>query len=80
MPYARQQTIFRTCQNYYALSERERSKIRRLCNDVVHGDEDDYKALFAVLTTQKSIRFIAYENYMSERKLYKLRKAFYESW
>ena len=78
--YARQQTIYRTCQNYINLSAEKQEKIKRLCSEVVRGNDDDFRALFAVLTTSKSIRCIAFEHYMSERKLYYLRKQFYEKW
>ncbi len=80
MPYAKQQTIYRTCQNYINLSVCKQEKIKRLCREVVRGNDDDFRALFAVLTTKKSIQCIAFEHYMSERKLYYLRKQFYEKW
>ena len=80
MPYARQQTIYRTCQNYINLPWEKQEKIKRLCREVVRGNDEDFRALFDVLTTEKSIRRIAFEHYMSERKLYYLRKQFYERW
>ena len=80
MSYAKQQTIFRTCQNYISLPLEKQNRIKRLCREVVRGNDDDFRALFAVLTTGKSIRCIAFEHYMSERKLYYLRKQFYEKW
>ena len=80
MSYAKQQTIYRTCQNYINLPPGKKKKIERICREVVQGDEYDYRALFTVLTTQKSIRRIAFDNFVSERKLYYLRKKFYEMW
>lgn len=80
MPYDCQLDIYRTCQAYPRLEAIKREKIEKLCNEVVQGDKNDFRALFAVLTTKKSIRRIAIECYMSERKLYYLRQKFYERW
>ena len=78
--YAKQQTIYRTCRNYYKQPPAVQEKIERLCYTVTHGDRQKYRALFAVLTSGKSIRRIAAEHYYSERLLYALRSEFYAAW
>ena len=80
MGYAKQQTIYRTCRNYNQQSNPVKEKIERLCYTVARGDRRKYNALFAVLTTGKSIRRIAMEHYYSERLLYALRSEFYSAW
>lgn len=80
MGYAKQQMIYRTCRRYDAQPPAVQEKIERLCYTVTHGDRQKYRALFAVLTSGKSIRRIALEHYYSERLLYDLRRAFYEAW
>ena len=80
MSYAAQQVIFITCQRYAYQSQRIREKIRRLCAEASCGDPADFAALFAVLTEQRSVRRIAIEHYVSETKLYDMRRRFYMAW
>ena len=78
--YAKQQAIYRTCRRFYEQPPEVQEKIERLCNAAANGDRQKYNALFAVLTSGKPIRVIAMEYYYSERLLYEMRRAFYESW
>lgn len=80
MSYAAQQVIYITCQRYAFQPYKVRQKIRRLCAEASRGDPVDFAALFAVLTEQKSVRRIAMEHYMSETKLYDMRRRFYTAW
>ena len=80
MSYAKQQSIYRTCRNYYKQNDAVQKKIRLLVREAAKDEPEDCLALFAVLTTERSIRSIALDHFMSERKLYDLRKKFYESW
>ena len=54
------------------------TRILNLCVDI--GGED-YKALYEILTnSNKSILSISLEYYINEKKLYNMRKEFYEKW
>lgn len=54
------------------------NRILNLCAKVAG---DDYKALYEVLTNDaKSILSVSLEYYISEKKLYSMRKEFYERW
>ena len=66
-----------TCLNYASRPKWEQEKIRRLCDE--HGGQYS-RALFEVMTTQKSITAIAEAHTVSESVLYERRKAFYEGW
>ena len=65
------------CLNEESLPTRMREKIRRHC-DTVGGAYTD--ALWEAMCTNRSIRAIAMDHYISESLLYRLRKKFYESW
>lgn len=76
--YNKQGLIYFTCLDYKNQPERIQKKILNLCIDIA---ESDYKALYDVLTSSnKNILSISLEHYISEKKLYLLRKKFYESW
>lgn len=77
LTYDKQGYIFFMCRNYKHMSPRVKSRIRRLCEEV--GKEYS-TALFQVLTTQRGVRKVALDCYVSERQLYELRKRFFESW
>lgn len=77
LPEEKQGLIRYTCLNYAAASRRTRDKIERLCREC--GGEHE-RALFAVMTTKRSITSIALEHYVGERTLYRMRRDFYEAW
>lgn len=77
IPYNRQGLIHFICVNYEDMPDKVREKIDRLCDEI--GGEDA-EALFEVLTNDtKPIYGIAAEFYVNEKKLYKMRKEFYET-
>ena len=78
LSYRKQGLIYFTCLDYESQDRDTKAKIRRLCREI--GGEDYFRALFAVLTTEQSVRRIAMERAVSETHLYRLRKQFYESW
>ena len=54
------------------------NKILNLCIEVAG---QDYKALYEVMTNDnKSILSISLEYFINEKRLYKMRKEFYEKW
>ena len=80
MPYAKQRRIYEICQNYKKQPPRIREKIERLCLLACDGNENNNKALFLVLTTERAVCNIASEHFMSKSVLYDLRHKFYELW
>ena len=78
IPYNKQGLIHFVCVNYNDMPDVVQSKILRLCMDTAGTD---YMALFDVVTKDtKTIQGIAMEYSISEKRLYKLRKEFYEKW
>ncbi len=78
IPYNKQGLIYFTCVNVKDMPEAVQQKILNLCIEV---GKEDYKALYEVVTNdKKSILSISLEYYLSEKKLYRLRKEFYEKW
>lgn len=75
LTYNQQMLIRATCLNYSIMPENVQHKINNLCLEC--GGEY-YEALFRVLTTQQSIRYIAIEENVSESQLYRFRLKFYE--
>ena len=77
LSYNKQGLIYFTCLNYNEQLPVIREKINRLCDEVggVYS-----KALFELMTRSKSVLQISMEYYISETKLYVLRKEFYEKW
>ena len=66
-----------TCLNYASRPKWEQEKIRHLCD--VHGGQYS-RALFEIMTTQRSVAAVARDYAVSESVLYERRKAFYEGW
>ena len=75
LTYNQQLLIRAICLNYPIMPEEVKAKINRLCDEC--GGEYR-KALFRVLTTYKSVRFIAIDENVSESQLYRFRLSFYE--
>lgn len=78
IPYNKQGLIYFTCINVKDMPEDVQMKILNLCIEV---GKEDYKALYEVVTNdKKSILSISLEYFLSEKKLYRMRKEFYEKW
>ncbi|MBP3359925.1 MAG: hypothetical protein J6N52_03655 [Clostridia bacterium] len=78
IPYNRQGLIYFICVNVKDMPQEVQQKILNLCVEV---GKEDYKALYEVMTNdRKSILSISLEHYLNEKKLYRLRKEFYEKW
>ena len=78
IPYNKQGLIYFTCMNAKHMPKDVQQKILNLCIEV---GKEDYKALYEVLTNDnKSILSISLEYFINEKKLYKMRKNFYEKW
>ena len=78
LPYVKQGLIHFVCANYRDMPPDIQQKILNLCIEV---GKEDYKALFEVMTDEyKSVLSVSLKYYISEKKLYSLRKAFYERW
>lgn len=78
IPYNKQGLIYFTCINAKDMPEEVQKKIVNLCVEV---GKEDYKALYEVLTNdRKTILGISLEYFLSEKRLYRLRKEFYEKW
>lgn len=78
IPYNKQGLIYFTCVNVKDMPEDIQQKILNLCIEV---GKEDYKALYEVVTNdKKSILSISLEYFLNEKKLYRLRKEFYEKW
>lgn len=78
LTYDEQGLIYFICRNIRKQPQRVQDKILSLCVDVAGAEY--YQALYAVLTTEDSIRSIAISFCVSESQLYRLRKMFYEKW
>lgn len=76
LSYAKQGVIYFTCLNYRNLDRNEQEYIKQLCKDIAGGD---YRALMDVMTKGVSVRRAAADAYISEKKLYRWRKEFYET-
>ena len=78
LPYNKQGLIHFICVNIKDMPIEVRQKIESLCAEIAG---EDYKALFEVLTNdQKTVDRIAREHFINEKKLYMMRKDFYEAW
>ena len=78
IPYNKQGLIYFTCVNVKDMPIEVQQKILNLCIEV---GKEDYKALYEVVTNdKKSILSISLEYFLNEKKLYRLRKEFYEKW
>lgn len=78
LSYNKQGLIYFICMNVKEQPQEIQDKIINLCLEIA---DKDYKALYTILTNDnKSIRAVAMEYFISETKLYELRKEFYEKW
>lgn len=78
IPYNKQGLIYFICVNVKDMPEEVQQKILNLCIEVAG---EDYKALYEVVTNdKKSVLSISLEYFISEKRLYRLRKEFYEKW
>ena len=78
IPYNKQGLIYFTCINVKDMPEEVQQKILNLCIEI---GKEDYKALYEVMTNdKKSILSISLEYFLNEKRLYRLRKEFYEKW
>lgn len=78
IPYNKQGLIYFTCVNVKDMPQEVQQKILNLCIEV---GKEDYKALYEVVTNdKKSVLSISLEYFLSEKRLYRLRKEFYERW
>ena len=75
LTYEMQGLIFFSCRTINKQSIAKQNKIKELCMNIAG---EDAKALLEVLTTDTSILQIAQKNFVPEKKLYQLRKSFYE--
>lgn len=74
LSYKQQGLVRFVCLNYDDLPQDIQHKINDLC---LKCGGEYYNALFRVLTTDISIRYIAIEECISETNLYRLRLRFY---
>lgn len=78
IPYNEQGLIYFVCMNVKKMPVEVQNKVLNLCIEVAG---QDYKALYEVMTNDnKSILSISLEYFINEKRLYKLRKEFYEKW
>lgn len=77
-PYKEQGLICFVCLNVKKLPEEVQRKILNLCIEVAG---EDYKALYDFLTDDSlNAVGVCRKHLIDEKKLYKLRKEFYEKW
>jgi len=78
IPYNKQGLIYFICVNVKDMPQEVQQKILNLCIEVAG---QDYKALYEVVTNdKKSVLSISLEYFINEKRLYRLRKEFYEKW
>jgi len=77
LTHDKQGLIYFICLDYKEQPYKVQTKILNLCLEIA---AEDYQALFDVLTTHKSIIEISLEYFIAEKKIYNLRKQFYEKW
>ena len=78
IPYNKQGLIYFTCMNFKDMPQETKSLISELCDKI--GKEDS-RALYEVLTNdRKSVLSVSLEYHITEKKLYRMRKEFYEAW
>lgn len=78
LPYNQQGLIYFTCVNIHKQPKSVQNKIKRLCREVAGRDSE---ALYELLTNdRKNVMAISMEYYVSEKRLYRYRKEFYEIW
>lgn len=78
LSYNKQGLIYFTCMNIKDMPENIQQKVLNLCVEV---GQQDYRALYELLTNDnKSVLSISHEYFLNEKRLYKMRKEFYEKW
>ena len=77
LPEEKQGLVRYICLNSDSQPKRTQDKIQRLCDDVGGAYS---AALREVMCGRKSITAISREFFVSESKLYDMRKVFYEKW
>ena len=77
LPEEKQGLVRYICLNSDSQPKRTQDKIKRLCDDVGGAYS---AALREVMCGRKSITAISREFFVSESKLYDMRKVFYEKW
>ena len=76
LPYNKQGLIYFVCMNIKEMPDEIQQKILNLCIEI---GKEDYQALYEVLTNDnKSILSVSLEYCINVKKLYKMRKEFYE--
>lgn len=77
LSYEEQGLIFFVCRNYKKMPNKIKTKICCLCKAVA---DEDWKPLFLLLTKKgRDIEQVAAEYFISDKRLAKYRKLFYES-
>lgn len=78
IPYNKQGLIYFTCMDVKNQPPEIQDKILNLCMSV---GEEDWQALYELVTdSTQSVTALALKYFINEKRLYKLRKEFYESW
>ena len=78
IPYNKQGLIYFTCMDVKNQPPEIQAKILNLCMSV---GEEDWQALYELVTdSTQSVTALALKYFINEKRLYKLRKEFYESW
>lgn len=78
LPYNKQGLIYFTCMTVKEQPYEVQQKILKLCIEVAEGH---YRALYEALTTDsETFDTIARKHFTNEKKLYSLRKRFFEKW
>ena len=80
MSYVQQGIVFFTCQNFRALDDATKDKIRAICTECGAGDGMKRKAILTYMTTRISWRECCDRHYISDATLDRLRRRFYELW
>lgn len=76
LPYNKQGLIYFVCMNIKEMPDEVQQKILNLCIEI---GKEDYQALYEALTNDnKSILSVSLEFCINEKKLYRMRKEFYE--
>ena len=78
LSYKEQGLIYFVCQNYKVQPDYIKEKIIKLSKQIAG---EDYKALLELLKSDRqSARGVSLKYFISEKRLYKYRKQFYEKW
>lgn len=78
LSYEKQGIIYFTLQNIREQPMETRNKVKALCDHIAGADSE---ALHVFLTSNTdTVQSVSLKHYISERKLYQLRKEFYMEW